>query len=138
MLDLTLFGIRSEDADPSEEDVEGWFHDMDANKDMFVDLAEYKSYFSKDDINISVIDLEDAFKLLDKANLGKVDITQWKEFYMQVLLPLFLFQNLCPSRSQGYPEQLPPSGRYRERIKESSRVLQCQLQQLQPERNLGC
>ena len=44
-----------------------------------------------------MIDLEDAFKLLDKANLGKVDITQWKEFYIQVLLPLFLLQNLCPN-----------------------------------------
>jgi Ca2+-binding EF-hand superfamily protein len=98
MLALTLFGIRSEDADPSEEDVEGWFHDMDINKDLFVDLAEYKSYFSKDDINISVIDLEDAFKLLDKANLGKVDITQWKEFYIQVLLPLFFcFKTFAPT-----------------------------------------
>ncbi len=93
-----LFGIiRSEDADPSEEDVVSWFHDMDMNKDSFVDLAEYKSYFSKDDINISVIDLEDAFKLLDKSNLGRVNITQWKEFYIQVLLPLVISKNICPN-----------------------------------------
>ncbi len=58
---------------------------MDMNKDLFVDLAEYKAYFIKDDINMSVIDLEDAFKLLDKAGVGKVNMAQWKEFYMQVM-----------------------------------------------------
>ena len=99
-----LCGIRSDDADASEEDVVGWFHDMDVNKDLFVDLAEYKSYFTKDDINISVIELEDAFKMLDKANLGKVDITQWKEFYMQVL---YILASCLPPPPPQHPATKP-------------------------------
>lgn len=74
-----------------------------------MDLAEYKAYFSKaeDGIpvsstaapfipvcivndspvqspNITDADLVDSFKILDAAGTGRVNLTHWKSFYIQV------------------------------------------------------
>ena len=44
---VDLIRSRYEDDDTTEADVESWFHDMDANKDEFVDVEEYKAFFLK-------------------------------------------------------------------------------------------
>jgi hypothetical protein len=109
ILGFDSFWSRYSDDDTSEADVESWFRELDANKDDHVDLAEYKAYFSKAEEgipvsrtavkcaavhilndsrlqspNISDAELAESFKMLDVAGAGKVNMTHWKNFYIQV------------------------------------------------------
>lgn len=45
-----FFCFRYDDSGSSEEDVETWFHDMDADKDQHISFEEYRAYFLNDKV----------------------------------------------------------------------------------------